>query len=87
MTGILLGARLQRKDIVGLAYIGDGGASTGAFYEGMNFAAVQKLPLVVIVEHNKYAYSTPTSMQTALGIWLRKPRPSEFPVTSSMATM
>lgn len=66
MTGILLGARLQKKDIVGLAYIGDGGASTGAFYEGMNFAAVQKLPMVVIVEHNQYAYSTPTSMQTAV---------------------
>jgi pyruvate dehydrogenase E1 component alpha subunit/2-oxoisovalerate dehydrogenase E1 component alpha subunit len=45
MTGILLGARMQQRDIVGLAYIGDGGASTGAFYEGMNFAAVQKLPL------------------------------------------
>ena len=66
MTGILLGARLQKKDIVGLAYIGDGGASTGAFYEGMNFAAVQKLPLIVIAEHNQYAYSTPTTMQTAV---------------------
>lgn len=66
MTGILLGARLQKKEIVGLAYIGDGGASTGAFYEGMNFAAVQKLPLVVIVEYNQYAYSTPTSSQTAV---------------------
>src|SRR5947207_13127213 len=66
MTGILLGARLQKKDIVGLAYIGDGGASTGAFYEGMNFAAVQRLPLIVIVESNQYAYSTPTSMQTAV---------------------
>jgi len=66
MTGILLGARLQNKDIVGLAYIGDGGASTGAFYEGMNFAAVQKLPLIVIAEHNQYAYSTPTTMQTLL---------------------
>src|SRR3989440_8062886 len=67
MTGILLGARLQQKDIVGLAYIGDGGASTGAFYEGMNFAAVQRLPLIVIAEHNHYAYSTPTSQQTAVG--------------------
>src|SRR5438309_10812099 len=64
MTGILLGARMQQKDIVGLAYIGDGGASTGAFYEGMNFAAVQRLPLIVIAEYNHYAYSTPTSMQT-----------------------
>jgi TPP-dependent pyruvate/acetoin dehydrogenase alpha subunit len=66
MNGILLGARLQQKDIVGLAYIGDGGASTGAFYEGMNFAAVQRLPLIVIVEYNHYAYSTPTNMQTAI---------------------
>jgi pyruvate dehydrogenase E1 component alpha subunit/2-oxoisovalerate dehydrogenase E1 component alpha subunit len=66
MTGILLGARMQKKDVVGLAYIGDGGASTGAFYEGMNFAAVQRLPLIVIVESNLYAYSTPTSMQTAV---------------------
>src|SRR5438445_7177351 len=66
MTGILLGARMQKKDIVGLAYIGDGGASTGAFYEGLNFAAVQRLPLIVIVESNQYAYSTPTNMQTAV---------------------
>src|SRR5947207_12373821 len=66
MTGILLGARMQQKDIVGLAYIGDGGASTGAFYEGMNFAAVQRLPLIVIVESNHYAYWTPTNMQTAV---------------------
>jgi len=66
MTGILLGARMQKKDVVGLAYIGDGGASTGAFYEGLNFAAVQRLPLIVIAEYNHYAYSTPTSMQTAI---------------------
>jgi TPP-dependent pyruvate/acetoin dehydrogenase alpha subunit len=66
MTGILLAARMQKKDIVGLAYIGDGGASTGAFFEGLNFAAVQKLPLVVIAEFNHYAYSTPTSLQTAV---------------------
>jgi pyruvate dehydrogenase E1 component alpha subunit/2-oxoisovalerate dehydrogenase E1 component alpha subunit len=66
MTGILLGARMQKKDIVGLAYIGDGGASTGAFYEGMNFAAVQKLPLIVIAEYNHYAYSTPSTMQMAI---------------------
>src|SRR5260221_654094 len=66
MTGILLAARMQKKDIVGLAYIGDGGASTGAFFEGLNLAAVQKLPLIVIAEFNHYAYSTPTSMQTAV---------------------
>jgi len=67
MTGVLLGARMQKKKIVAVAYIGDGGMSTGAFHEGLNFAAVQKLPLIIIAEHNHYAYSTPTSLQTAVG--------------------
>ncbi len=66
MTGVLLGARMQKKRIVGLAYIGDGGMSTGAFHEGLNFAAVQRLPLLVMAEFNHYAYSTPTSLQTAV---------------------
>jgi pyruvate dehydrogenase E1 component alpha subunit/2-oxoisovalerate dehydrogenase E1 component alpha subunit len=66
MTGILLGARLQKKNFVGVAYIGDGGMSTGAFHEGINFAAVQRLPLIVVAEHNKFAYSTPTNLQTAV---------------------
>ena len=66
MTGILLGARLQKKNFVGVAYIGDGGMSTGAFHEGLNFASVQRLPLIVVAEHNQYAYSTPTSLQTAV---------------------
>ncbi len=67
MTGVLLGARIQkRKPIVAIAYIGDGGMSTGAFHEGLNFAAVQRLPLIVIAEYNHYAYSTPTALQTAV---------------------
>jgi TPP-dependent pyruvate/acetoin dehydrogenase alpha subunit len=66
MTGIALGARMQKKEIVAVAYIGDGGMSTGAFHEGLNFAAVQKLPLVVVAEYNHYAYSTPTRLQTAV---------------------
>ncbi|HEY0377520.1 MAG TPA: thiamine pyrophosphate-dependent dehydrogenase E1 component subunit alpha [Pyrinomonadaceae bacterium] len=66
MTGVLLGARMQKKDAVAIAYIGDGGMSTGAFHEGLNFAAVQRLPLIVVAEYNHYAYSTPTSKQTAV---------------------
>ncbi|HEY6120888.1 MAG TPA: thiamine pyrophosphate-dependent dehydrogenase E1 component subunit alpha, partial [Pyrinomonadaceae bacterium] len=66
MTGVLLAARMQKKPIVAIAYIGDGGMSTGAFHEGLNFAAVQRLPLLVIAEYNHYAYSTPTSLQTAV---------------------
>jgi len=66
MTGVLLAARMQKKKTVAVAYIGDGGMSTGAFHEGINFAAVQKLPLIIIAEHNHYAYSTPTILQTAV---------------------
>jgi len=65
MTGLLLGARMQKKNFVAVAYIGDGGMSTGAFHEGLNFASVQRLPLIVVAEYNHYAYSTPTSLQTA----------------------
>jgi pyruvate dehydrogenase E1 component alpha subunit/2-oxoisovalerate dehydrogenase E1 component alpha subunit len=66
MTGVLLAARLQQRPIVAIAYIGDGGMSTGAFHEGLNFAAVQRLPLIVVAEYNHYAYSTPTALQTAV---------------------
>ena len=66
MTGVLLAARMQKKNIVAIAYIGDGGMSTGAFHEGLNFAAVQRLPLLVVAEYNHYAYSTPTELQTAV---------------------
>ena len=66
MTGIVLGARMRGLDTVAVAYIGDGGMSTGAFHEGLNFAAVQRLPLVIVAEHNHYAYSTPTRLQTAV---------------------
>ncbi len=66
MTGVVLAARMQKKDLVALAYIGDGGMSTGAFHEGLNFAAVQRLPLIVVAEYNHYAYSTPTAKQTAV---------------------
>jgi pyruvate dehydrogenase E1 component alpha subunit/2-oxoisovalerate dehydrogenase E1 component alpha subunit len=65
MAGITLAGRMQKRNLVGLAFIGDGGSSTGAFWEGMNFASVQRLPLVVIIENNGYAYSTPTWKQTA----------------------
>jgi pyruvate dehydrogenase E1 component alpha subunit/2-oxoisovalerate dehydrogenase E1 component alpha subunit len=65
MAGIALAGRMQKKTLVALAFIGDGGSSTGAFWEGFNFAAVQKLPMVIVVEDNGYAYSTPTYKQTA----------------------
>ncbi|MFY9550858.1 MAG: thiamine pyrophosphate-dependent dehydrogenase E1 component subunit alpha [Thermoanaerobaculia bacterium] len=65
MAGIALAGRMQKKDIVTMTWIGDGGTSTGAFHEGLNFAAVQKLPMVVVAENNGWAYSTPFRKQTA----------------------
>ncbi len=63
LSGVALGARLQGRNIAALTWIGDGGQSTGVTYEGINFAAVQKLGLVLVVESNLWAYSTPSEMQ------------------------
>lgn len=65
MAGVTLTFKLRGQARVGLVYVGDGATSTGAFHEGINFAAVQRCPLVVVVENNGYAYSTPTIRQTA----------------------
>ena len=65
LAGMCLADRMSGKRTVGLTFIGDGGTSIGAFHEGLNFAAVQRLPVVVIVEFNGWAYSTPYSKQCA----------------------
>jgi pyruvate dehydrogenase E1 component alpha subunit/2-oxoisovalerate dehydrogenase E1 component alpha subunit len=62
-AGIALEMKMKGKKNVALTYVGDGATSTTDFHEGMNFAAVHRLPLIIIVENNGYAYSTPTSMQ------------------------
>jgi TPP-dependent pyruvate/acetoin dehydrogenase alpha subunit len=66
MAGIALSFKLRGEPRVGLVYIGDGGTSTGTFHEGLNLAAVQRLPLVVIGEYNHWAYSTPPEKQFAV---------------------
>jgi len=63
LAGVALGARIQGKHIAVMTYVGDGGQSTGVTYEGLNFAAVQNLGLVLIVENNLWGYSTPADMQ------------------------
>jgi TPP-dependent pyruvate/acetoin dehydrogenase alpha subunit len=63
LAGVALGARLQGRNVAVMTYIGDGGQSTGVTYEGINFAAVQNLGLVLFVESNLWAYSTPSEMQ------------------------
>ena len=64
VSGVLFARKMQGiTGTVGATCIGDGGTSTGAFHEGLNLAAVEKLPLVLVVANNQYAYSTPTSKQ------------------------
>lgn len=72
MAGVTLTFRQRKQDRVGMVYLGDGATSTGAFHEGFNFAAVQRCPLVVIVENNQYAYTTPTRLQTAAESFVAK---------------
>lgn len=65
VAGMLFARRLQGRlgDAVGVVTIGEGGTSTGAFHEGLNLAAVEKLPLVMAITNNQFAYSTPNSRQ------------------------
>jgi len=66
VAGGLMARRFRGETgVVGATCIGDGGTSTGAFHEGLNAAAVEKLPLVLVVANNHYAYSTPNSRQYA----------------------
>lgn len=67
VAGALFAKRLKGTldGCVGATCVGDGATSTGAFHEGLNMAAVEKLPLVVIVADNQFAYSTPNSAQYA----------------------
>jgi TPP-dependent pyruvate/acetoin dehydrogenase alpha subunit len=68
VAGSLLARRFKGdSSAIGATTIGDGGTSTGAFHEALNMAAVEKLPLVVVVVNNQYAYSTPNSRQFACG--------------------
>ncbi|MFQ6098223.1 MAG: thiamine pyrophosphate-dependent dehydrogenase E1 component subunit alpha [Armatimonadota bacterium] len=66
MAGVTLSFTLRGERRVGMVYVGDGASSTGAFHEGIGLAAARRLPLVVILENNGYAYSTPTGRQTAV---------------------
>jgi TPP-dependent pyruvate/acetoin dehydrogenase alpha subunit len=66
MTGVAMAGRYLGQKIVAMTWIGDGGSSTGVFHEGLNFAAAQKAPFVLILENNLWAYSTPVRKQVPL---------------------
>lgn len=65
-VGLALAARLSGEDVVAVAYFGEGGSSKGDFHEGLNFAAVQKLPAIFLCENNGYAISVPQAKQMAI---------------------
>lgn len=67
IAGMLFAKRLKGTldGCVGATSVGDGATSTGAFHEGLNLAAVEKLPMVVVVANNQFAYSTPNGRQFA----------------------
>src|SRR5438552_885646 len=65
-VGALMAKRFKgEKGFIGLACIGEGGMQTGAFHEGMNIAAVEQVPLVIVATNNHYAYSTPNDREFA----------------------
>ena len=66
MTGVAMAGRYLGQKIVAMTWIGDGGSSTGVFHEGLNFAAVQRAPFVLVLENNQWAYSTPVKRQVPL---------------------
>jgi pyruvate dehydrogenase E1 component alpha subunit len=63
-AGLAYASKIQNKGEVALAVIGDGGTSHGEFYEGLNFAAAYDAPLVVLIQNNQYAISTPRAKAT-----------------------
>ncbi len=67
ISGMLVAQRMkgELEGVVGATSLGDGATSTGSFHEGLNMAAVEKLPLVVLVADNQFAYSTPRDRQFA----------------------
>ena len=63
LTGAVMARRRKGRDTIGIAYIGDGATSTGDFHEAVNFASVFDVPVIFLIENNKYAYSTPNREQ------------------------
>ena len=64
--GVALASRMRNEHAVAMTYIGDGGATIGEVHEALCMASAMKLPLILIIENNQYAYSTPSSKQSAV---------------------
>lgn len=62
-TGVALAERLNGGDAVVLTFNGEGSTAQGVFHEGINFAAVHKLPVITVIENNQWAYGTPVELE------------------------
>src|SRR5215213_2355859 len=65
-TGLAMAFKLRREQRVAITWFGDGSTSRGDFHEAMNWAGVQRLPVIFVLENNQYAYSTPVDQQFAV---------------------
>lgn len=72
MAGVTLSFKLRGEDRVGAVFYGDGASSTGAWHEGLCVAAAQRCPLILVVEANRWAFSTPTPGNTRLSSFTHK---------------
>lgn len=64
-TGVVLADRLNGLNTIAMTFNGEGSTAQGVFHEAINFAAVEKLPVVTIIENNQWAYGTPTHYEYA----------------------
>jgi TPP-dependent pyruvate/acetoin dehydrogenase alpha subunit len=69
LNGVALAFRMRGEPRVCMTYQGEGATRTGASHEGFAFAAVQRLPMVVVLEHNRWSFSTRSSAQAAVESW------------------
>lgn len=69
LNGVALSFRMRGESRVCMTYQGEGATRTGTSHEGLNFAAVQHLPMVVVLEHNRWAYSTRSDREAAVESW------------------
>jgi pyruvate dehydrogenase E1 component alpha subunit len=65
-TGLAMAFKMRREARVAITWFGDGSTSRGDFHEAMNWAGVQRLPVIFVLENNQYAYSTPLHAQFAV---------------------
>jgi TPP-dependent pyruvate/acetoin dehydrogenase alpha subunit len=85
-AGVGLTMKMEGKDSVCIAYFGEGASNTGDFHEALNFAGVNKLPIIFICENNLYAYSVPIEKSMAIEDVAVAPRAMASTASRSTAT-